>query len=151
MKSRHLIGWTLSTWPSLFRDTDWDADIDRSKTVIRLVLPVYTWFLDRPISARDKFMYIYIVCVRFWSSMRKNTIVTDMEGNIRIDRLPLNHGTEHEIWYLPRLRLGQYHFHWSVPWPLGVLYILILPSISVTIIEVSNCSVLSCSERNKTI
>jgi len=36
-------------------------------------------------------------------------------------------------WYFPRLRLGQYHFHWSVPRPLGVLYILILPSISVTI------------------
>ena len=65
MKSRHLIGWTLSRWPSLFRDTDWDADIDRSKTVIRLVLLVYTRILDRSISARDKFIYIYIVCVRF--------------------------------------------------------------------------------------
>jgi hypothetical protein len=35
-KNIHLIGWTLSTWPSLFHDTDWDADIDRSKTVYRL-------------------------------------------------------------------------------------------------------------------
>ena len=32
------------------------------------------------------------------------------------------------------LRLRQYHFHWSVPRPLGSLYIQILPSISVTII-----------------
>ena len=31
IKSMHLIGWTLSMWPSLFRDTDWVADIDRSK------------------------------------------------------------------------------------------------------------------------
>jgi hypothetical protein len=36
----------------------------------------------------------------------------------------------------PRLRFGQYHFHWYVPRPLNSLYILILPSISVTIIEV---------------
>jgi hypothetical protein len=32
------------------------------------------------------------------------------------------------------LRLGLYHFHWPVPWPLDSLYILILPSISVTMI-----------------
>jgi hypothetical protein len=31
IKIIHLIGWTLSTWPSLFRDIDWNADIDRSK------------------------------------------------------------------------------------------------------------------------
>jgi len=36
------------------------------------------------------------------------------------------------------MRLRQYHFHWSVPRPLGSLYILILPSISVTIIQVYN-------------
>jgi hypothetical protein len=30
IKRIHLIGWTPSTWPSLFRDTGWDADIDRS-------------------------------------------------------------------------------------------------------------------------
>jgi hypothetical protein len=30
-KMKHLIGWTLSMWPSLFRDIDWNADIDRSK------------------------------------------------------------------------------------------------------------------------
>ena len=36
--------------------------------------------------------------------------------------------------YFPRLRFGQYHFHWSVPRSLGSLYISILPSISVTII-----------------
>jgi hypothetical protein len=30
-KSMHLIGWTLSMWPSLFGDTDWVADVDRSK------------------------------------------------------------------------------------------------------------------------
>jgi len=29
IKSIHLISWTLSMWPSLFRDTDWNADIDR--------------------------------------------------------------------------------------------------------------------------
>jgi len=33
-----------------------------------------------------------------------------------------------------RSRFGQYHFYWSVPRPLGSLYILILPSISVTFI-----------------
>ena len=27
----HLIGWTFFTWPSLFRDIDWNADIDRYK------------------------------------------------------------------------------------------------------------------------
>ena len=31
------------------------------------------------------------------------------------------------------LWFGKYHFHWSVQRPLGSLYILILPSISVTI------------------
>jgi len=33
IKSIHSLvnGWTLSTWPSLFHDTDWDADIDWSK------------------------------------------------------------------------------------------------------------------------
>jgi hypothetical protein len=36
--------------------------------------------------------------------------------------------------YFPRLWLGKYHFHCSVPRTLGSLYILILPSISVTII-----------------
>ena len=49
----------------------------------------------------------------------------------------LDRSTSHGPWnrYFPHLRLGQYHFHWSVPWPLGSLYILILPSISVTIIH----------------
>jgi hypothetical protein len=51
IKSIHLISWTLSTWPSSFRDTDWDADIDQSQNVYRLVLPVYTRNLDRSISA----------------------------------------------------------------------------------------------------
>ena len=33
-KNIRLNGWTLSIWPSLFRDTDWDVDIDRSKNRI---------------------------------------------------------------------------------------------------------------------
>ena len=63
-----------------------------------------------------------------------NTIVTDIECNIRINRLPLGRGMDQWKLYCPLLRLGQYHFHWSVPRPLGSLYTLILPSISVTII-----------------
>ena len=48
-------------------------------------------------------------------------MVIDMEGNIRIDTLPLGHGTNHET-------------DISIASGLGNLYILILPSISVTII-----------------
>jgi hypothetical protein len=46
IKSIHLIGWTFSMWPSLFRDTDWDADIDQSPTAqgswyepVEMILP----------------------------------------------------------------------------------------------------------------
>jgi len=42
-------------------------------------------------------------------------IVTDMEGNIRIYRLPKGRGTDQWKWYCPSWRQGQYHFHWSVP------------------------------------
>ena len=51
-----------------------------------------------------------------------NTIVTDIECNIRIYRLPLGRGTDQWKWYCPRLQLGQYHFHWSVLRSLGSLY-----------------------------
>jgi hypothetical protein len=44
----------------------------------------------------EKTAYIYIVCVRPWSSMQY-TIVIDMDGNIRIDRLPLGCGMDHDI------------------------------------------------------
>jgi hypothetical protein len=36
---------------------------------------------------------MYILCV----FISINTIVTDIEGNIRIYRLPSGHGTDHEI------------------------------------------------------
>ena len=51
------------------------------------------------------------------------TIVTDTECNIRIDRLPLGRGTNQWKWYCPRLRIGKYHFHWSVPRSLSSLYV----------------------------
>ena len=50
-------------------------------------------------------------------------IVTGMEGNISIDRLPKGRGTDQ--WK---------SFHWSVPRPKDSLSILILHSISVTIV-----------------
>jgi hypothetical protein len=156
----HLIGWTLSMWPSLFRDTDWVADIDRSKTVYRMVLPVlYTVFglvyisINRNFKAPSmilmkstlqmficlyvrfylflkwQFSWLYFVCLQFnkhnsyWYWGQYWDIQTAL-------------GSWHGPWniYFPRLQLGQYHFHWSVSRPLGSLYILILPSISVTII-----------------
>ena len=66
-------------------------------------------------------------------------IGTDMEGNIRIYRLPKGRDTDQWKWYCSSLlgrtrRFGQYHFHWSVPRPKGSLSILILHSISVTIV-----------------
>ena len=43
-------------------------------------------------------MCIYIVCIRLFIVFNAlNTIVVDMEGNIKIDRLPLAHGTAREI------------------------------------------------------
>jgi len=38
-------------------------------------------------------------------------IVTDMEGNMRIYRLPKSHGTDHWKWYCPNQRRGKYRFH----------------------------------------
>ena len=66
-------------------------------------------------------------------------IVTDMEGNIRMYRLPKGRGTDQWKWYRPIRRQGQYHFHWSVPRPKGSLSILmvILLSISVTIVFIA--------------
>ena len=52
---------TLVEHSPLFRDTDWDADIDRSKNrVLTGATGVYT-FLDGFISAREQFLCIYIV------------------------------------------------------------------------------------------
>jgi len=50
-----------------------------------------------------------------------NTIVNDMEGNIRIDRLPMCHGRDRET----DISTGPYHDSW------GVCSILILPIIPV--------------------
>jgi hypothetical protein len=66
-------------------------------------------------------MHLYCMCqILVFNAI--NTIVTDMECNIRIDRLPLGRGTDQWKLYCPGLRFGQYHFHWSVPRPLGSLY-----------------------------
>ena len=72
-----------------------------------------------------KKIYAFILYVSD-SGLQCNTIVTDMECNIRVDRLHLIvvRASGNDI-----ARAG-----WSVPRPLGNLYILILPSISVTII-----------------
>ena len=69
----------------------------------------------------------YIICI----------IVTDMEGNIRIYRLPKGRGTGQWKWYCLSRRRRKYHFHWSVPRPKGSQYIMILPSISVTIVFIA--------------
>ena len=80
-------------------------------------------------------MHLYCICqILVFNAI--NTIVTDIECNIRIDRLPLGRVMDQWKWYCLRRRLEQYHFHWSVPRPLGSLYILIFPSISVTIIKI---------------
>jgi hypothetical protein len=62
-----------------------------------------------------------------------NTKVTDMEGNIRIDRLTLGRGTDSETDVTSPLA-GAISFPLVVPLPLGSFYILILPYLSVTII-----------------
>jgi hypothetical protein len=51
---------------------------------------------------------IYILCV--FNSI--NIIVTDIEGNIRIYRLPSGRGTDHEIDHI--IFTGPYHDHWAV-------------------------------------
>jgi hypothetical protein len=49
-----------------------------------------------------------------------------MDGNIRIYKLPKGRGTDPEA--------KELYISWSVPRPEGSLYILVLPSISVTIV-----------------
>ena len=67
-----------------------------------------------------KCICIYIVCVRFWISMQY-TQWLPIQSAYQDRQTPLSRGTE--------------HFYWFVPRPQGSLYILILPSIPVTIIQ----------------
>jgi len=164
----HLIGWTLSMWPSIFRDTDWVADIDRSKNrVYTGATRLYTVFGPVYISINRNFktpsmilikstlkmciclyvrFYLFLTLrflLRFLDSLKKLYFVCFQfnkhncywyRGQYQDIQTAL--GSWYEPWniYFPRLRLGQYYLHWSVPRSLGSLYILILPSISVTII-----------------
>jgi hypothetical protein len=164
----HLIGWTVPMWPSLFRITDWIADIDRSKnrvwtgatglytvfgpvyisinrnfktpsmilikSILKMFICLYVRFylflkLQFLLRFLDSFKNVYFVCLQFnkhnsyWYREQYQDIQTALGSWYR----PWNR-------YFPRLWLGKYHFHCSVPRTLGSLYILILPSISVTII-----------------
>jgi hypothetical protein len=126
----HLISRTLSMWPSLFRETDWVADIDWSKNrVFTGATSLYTVFGPVYISINRNFktpsmilikstlkificlyvrFYLFLkleFLLRFLDSLKIifcvfnsiKTIVTDIEGNIRIYRLPSGRGTNHEI------------------------------------------------------
>ena len=166
----HLIDGTLSMWPSLFHDTDWVADIDRSKNrVFTGATSLYTVFGPVYISINRNFktssmilikststMFICLY-VRFYLFLKLQFLLRFLDSlkNLYFVCLQFNkhnsycnRGQYQDMqtalgsWYglgpwnqyFPRLRLGQYHFHWSVPWPFGSLYILILRSISITII-----------------
>jgi len=86
---------------------------------------------------KDYSVHLYYVCQILVFNLI-STMVTDMKGIIRIDRLPLGLGTDLWKWYCTRLR--PYHFHFSSyhdPWAVCISWIL--PSISVTIIYVNEC------------
>ena len=56
----------------------------------------------------DSLKNLYFVCLQF----NKHNIVTDIEGNIRIYRLPKGRGTDHEIDHI--IFTGPYHDPWAV-------------------------------------
>ena len=104
------------------------------KSTLRMFLCLYVRFylfqkLQFLLRLLDSFKNVYFVFLQFnkhnsyWSREQYQDIQTAL-------------GSWYGPWnrYFPRLWLRKYHFHCSVPWPLGSLYILILPSISVTII-----------------
>jgi hypothetical protein len=82
-------------------------------------------------------MKLQDVCQFHKKTKNNYIIVTDMEGNIKIYRLPKGRGTDQWKWYCPSRRWVQYHFHWFVLRPKGSLSILILHSISVTIMFIA--------------
>ena len=55
------------------------------------------------------YMHLYCMCQNLVVHAI-NTIVTDIECNIRIDRLPLGRRTDQWKWNCPNLRLRQYPF-----------------------------------------
>ena len=149
----HLIGWTLSTWPSLFHNTDWDADIDQSISVHFWYRPVYIcafilcvsdsgiqcnkhnsyWYVRQLVA----FLILWKISVHLYcvsdSGLQCNKHNIYWYGGQYQDRQTA-FGSWYGLWNWYYPRLWKYHFHWFVPWSLGSLYILILPSILVTII-----------------
>ena len=126
-----LLNWieSIVLTPSLHSDI-LSAKKGRLRMAINFALHIRAYIVVNPTTIRSRrpenvsHDYIYI-------------IVTDMEGNIRIYRLPKGRGTDQWKWYLPSQRRGHYNFHWSVPRPKGSLSILILHSISVTIVFIA--------------
>jgi hypothetical protein len=71
-----------------------------------LIWRAISGYTDRPRVVLEKILCIYIVCqILVFNPI--NIIVTDMEGNIRIDRLSLDHGTDNQETYkLPYISLN---------------------------------------------
>jgi hypothetical protein len=104
------------------------------KSTLKMFICLYVRFylflkLQFLLKFLDSLKNVYFVCLQFnkhnsyWNRGQYQNIQTAIGSWYG----PLNR-------YFPRLRLGKYYFHCSVPWTLFSLYILILPSISVTII-----------------
>jgi hypothetical protein len=79
------------------------------------------------------FIFLYLLSYNPYNYI----IVTDMEGNSRIDKLPLGRVTDQWKWYCPSRKREQYHFHLFVPRPKDSLSILILHFLSVTIVFIA--------------
>ena len=130
-------------WPSLICDTDWCYHSTGLYTVFEPVYIIHNinaqkifkesynclfarFYLFLKLQFLLGFLIpwtiscIYIVCqILVFNAI--HTIVTDMEGNIRIDRLPLGHGTDCEtdisLASGDIISTGLYHDPWKTLYP----------------------------------